>query len=469
MASQVHPHRPTAAEFARRALRPPAGELRFWLIQLSVILLAGLHLYVDLSDIRTTGAFPEGIPVALLIIPVGYAAMRYGLAGSAATGLWATLLWLPDLVLPGDQGHVGADVVNLALVDIVAFVFGQQIESERLERARVERATAERLSVEAGYRQLFEANRAPILVLDGDGSVRDANRAAVALLGAPSRGVELSALLSKGADLADLPGRVVTLADGRDYRIGLAALPPRPADSPGGPGEWQMMLEDVTEERSENRRATRYAALVVAAEEDQRRRLARELHDEPLQLFLHLARRLESLATVPGVPTGVTGGLAEARAQALEAATRLRTLARDLRPPALDQLGLVAALSSFLADVEEETGLRTRLEVAGGANRLAPDIELGAFRIVQEAVHNTIRHAGAGRIQVGVTFAPELLALCVEDDGRGFRPERAGDLSSGHLGLLGMHERAGLLGGTLELRSAPGRGTSVHATLPVLS
>ncbi len=469
MASHAHAHRPTAAEFARRALRPPVGEFRFWLIQLSVILLAGLHLYVDLNSVPTGGAFPDGIPVALLIIPVGYAAMRYGLAGSAATGLWATLLWLPDLALPGDQGHVGADVVNLVLVDVVAFVFGQQIESERLERGRVERATAERLSVEAGYRQLFEANWAPILVLDGDGSVRNANRAALALLGTPGRGVELSAVLSKGADLAEAPGRVVTLADGRDYRIALAALPPRAAGSPEGPGEWQMMLEDVTEERSENRRATRYAALVVAAEEDQRRRLARELHDEPLQLFLHLARRLESLAAVAGVPPGVTGGLAEARTQALEAATRLRALARDLRPPALDQLGLVAALSSFLADVEEETGLQTRLEVTGGASRLTPDLELGAFRIVQEAVHNTIRHAEAARVQVSVTFAPEKLALCVEDDGRGFRPERTGDLNSGHLGLLGMHERAGLLGGTLELLSAPGRGTSVHASLPVLS
>ena len=437
-------------------------EKRFWVVQAMVVVVALAHLLVDLNVSTESGAFPSGLPVALLVVPVGYAALRYGLAGSAATGLWATLLWLPDLLLPGDRGHAGGDIVDLALVDAVAFFFGQRIEAERLAHARVERATAERLAVEAGYRQLFEANGAPILVLDGTGHVREANPAAFGLFGGPVLGRDMAELLGEEMPSGELAGRVVHLADGHDYRIELVALAPG-----GGQDAAQLMLEDVTQERSERRRATRYAALVVQAEEDQRRRLARELHDEPLQLFLHLARHLEALADAEGVPPAVANRLGEARSQALDAASRLRVLARDLRPPALDQLGLVPALSSLLADIEEETELATVLVVSGSPSRLGPDLELGAFRIVQESARNTLRHAAALQLSVTVEFGAEEITLCASDDGKGFVPEEVDELEGGHLGLLGMAERASLLGGHLDLRSSPGLGTVVRAVLPL--
>jgi len=206
---------------------------------------------------------------------------------------------------------------------------------------------------------------------------------------------------------------------------------------------------------------------VVEAEEDQRRRLSRELHDEPLQLFLHLARRLEGLGGTPGLPGTVAASLGEARRQALGAAARLRTLARDLRPPALDELGLAAALSSLLTDVEDEADLDATFKVTGTEARLAPEIELGVFRIVQEAVRNTLRHAGASQLQVNVGFQTDELALSVSDDGRGFVPEGPGKQDSAHLGLLGMHERTRLLGGRLKVHSVPGEGTVVEATIPL--
>ena len=442
------------AAVVRRAAHPPFGEWRFWVIQAMVVLLAGLHLLVDLHTSIETGAFPGGIPVALLILPVGYAALRFGLSGSAATGLWATLLWLPDLLLPLNEGHAPSDVINLALVDAVALIFGQQIEAERLAHAGIEEATAERLRAEAGYRQLFETNQTPTLVLDENGVVTGANPAARALFGHDVLSTSRTDLLDGATGAAH--GAVVTLGAGRDYRIGVVALPA------GDPlSAVQLVLEDVTDERIEGRRATRYAALVVAAEEDQRQRLARELHDEPLQLFLHLARRLESLEATTGAP-----GLGEARAQALAAAVRLRSVARDLRPPALDQLGLVAALSSFLAEVDEQTSLSTDMKVTGSERRLSRDVELAAFRIVQEAVRNTVRHASAHEAHVGVGFEPDSLMLAVTDDGRGFTPDNSDALASGHLGLLGMAERASLLGGHLDVQSSPGKGTLVRATLP---
>jgi signal transduction histidine kinase len=460
MATQTTPTE--FAAVARRAAHPPVREGRFWIIQATVLFIAGLHLLVDLHISAAAGAFPAGLPVALLILPVGYAALRYGLAGSAATGIWATLAWLPDLLLPNDLGHAGDDLVNLALIDIVAFFFGRHIEAERLAHARVERATVERLATEARYRQLFETNRSPILVLDDHGRVSDANPTAQVLFGKNVVGCPHQSLFPGGFLSQERAGQVLSMPDGRDYRLDVVSLPAGAADA-----FTQVIFEDVTEERSEGRRAARYAQLVVEAEEDQRRRLSRELHDEPLQLFLHLARRLESLGGTAGLPDSVAGGLEEARGQALEAAARLRTLARDLRPPALDELGLVAALSSLLTDVEDEAGLDATLKVTGTKARLTPEIELSAFRIVEEAVRNTLRHAGASQLLVTVGFRADGFALSVADDGRGFAPEDLGEHGSGHLGLLGMRERTRLLGGRLELRSTPGQGTVVEATVPL--
>ena len=330
------------------------------MVQAMVVIITLLHLEADLHSSVEQGAFPGGLPVALLILPVGYAALHYGLSGSAATGVWAALLWLPDLLLPHDQGHAGSDIVNLALVETVAFFVGQRIEAERMARAEVERTASETLAVEARYRRL-----------------------------------------------------------------------------------------------------------VIRAEEDERAHLARELHDEPLQLFLHLARSLERLASTPEVPAAIVEPLSRARLQALDAAGRLRTLARNLRPPALDQLGFVPALSSMLADVEETAGSRVDLSVDGPTERLDPDVELGAFRIAEEAVRNAVRHGAPARIDVAVSLGPTALHLAVHDDGRGFVPERAAGQDEGHLGLLGMEERARLLGGRLEVRSSPGQGTTVEATLPL--
>ncbi|WP_276968604.1 sensor histidine kinase, partial [Metallibacterium scheffleri] len=142
--------------------------------------------------------------------------------------------------------------------------------------------------------------------------------------------------------------------------------------------------------------------------------------------------------------------------------------ARDLRPPALDQLGLVPALSSLLADVEAEDGLAAELEVNGDTVRLPPEVELGAFRITQEAVRNTLRHAQAREVHVSLRFEPGTMTLVVVDDGRGFEPVDVDELASdGHLGLLGMAERVHLLGGQLTVRSAPGEGTVTEAMIPL--
>jgi signal transduction histidine kinase len=127
----------------------------------------------------------------------------------------------------------------------------------------------------------------------------------------------------------------------------------------------------------------------------------------------------------------------------------------------------VAALSSLVADIEDEIDPISKLRIVGPEIRLTSNTELGAFRIVQEAIRNTRRHAEAAHLQVVVTFAPDHVKLTVTDDGKGFNSEDLGDYAPEHLGLLGMSERARLLGGHLELHSSPGHGTEVEVAIPL--
>ena len=441
-----------------RALHPPVREARFGVIQAMRVVLATPHFAAD-GAVGARSEVPVAeVPIALAIVPVVYSALYFGLVGSAATSIWAVVLWLPCLAIPHFDGHPYNDLVSLSMVLVVGIVVGFRIESERVAMEHAHRATDELHSTEARYLQLFEANRAPILVLDAGGLVAEANPAARAVLGEGVVGRCAADVLGGAIGPATGPPRLIDLPDGREYRLQQVSVPTESGM------QTQIVFEDVTAERREGRLATRYAQLVVQAEEDQRRRLARELHDEPLQLFLHLARRLESVAAMPGLTPAVAEDLERARRQSLEAAQRLRSLARDLRPPTLDQLGLVAAISSLVAEVEDEERVEAELRVEGEPVRLAPDVELGAFRIVQEAVRNSLNHAAARHLSVLVDYRGGDLAVTVSDDGRGFAVDGLGELGS-HFGLVGMGERARLLGGELDLRSEPGRGTVIGLRL----
>lgn len=148
---------------------------------------------------------------------------------------------------------------------------------------------------------------------------------------------------------------------------------------------------------------------------------------------------------------------------------RIRDLSLDLRPPLLDEMGLVPALKGYLETHAERTGIA--IEVAGRTPLpdLPPEVEITAFRVAQEAVTNVIRHAAARKILVTVEPVEAGIAIVVEDDGKGFDvPETLEGPGTGKcIGLLGMHERARMLGGELVLESAPGRGTRVRLQLPL--
>jgi signal transduction histidine kinase len=212
-----------------------------------------------------------------------------------------------------------------------------------------------------------------------------------------------------------------------------------------------------------------YARQITRAQEDERKRIAREAHDETAQALVALARRLDALIASPELPSPSfgerLGGLRELTTEALQS---VRRFSQDLRPPVLDDLGFVAAVRGLTRSLEE-VGVETELQVSGSPYRLSPEEELVLFRIAQEALNNARRHADAPRAKVMISFRDNNVQMVIEDDGRGFdAPDRLVDLAvSGKLGLIGMYERARVLGGTLRIDSQPGQGTKVIVDTPV--
>jgi PAS domain S-box-containing protein len=199
---------------------------------------------------------------------------------------------------------------------------------------------------------------------------------------------------------------------------------------------------------------------LVEAQENERRHIARELHDEAGQALVSLRYGLRLLEREIDGGRGVTGRLAELVQGTDAVIDSLHRLAADLRPATLDTLGLEAALRQYSRSVGAKFGLAVRFKARGfTSERLPTGVETALYRVVQEAMTNVVRHARATGVDVLVEHRGERVMVMVEDDGVGFEPERV--QRGNHFGLLGLRERAEALGGTLTVESAPGTGTTV--------
>jgi signal transduction histidine kinase len=200
---------------------------------------------------------------------------------------------------------------------------------------------------------------------------------------------------------------------------------------------------------------------VVAGQELERRRLARELHDETGQALTSILLGLKAIEDKDSEEIGRS--VAELRELVVETLQDVRRLAVELRPKALDDFGLVPALERLAETFAEQTGIRVHLEAALGDARLSAEVETAVYRIVQEALTNVIKHAQAGTVSVVLTRKGDRVVVVVEDDGRGFDPGRTDDA---RLGLVGMRERIALVDGRVSVESRPGEGTTVVAEVP---
>lgn len=467
--------------------RPPnrLRERPFWTTQLLVVSITVVHLVVEVLtqdvDHEVSGTFHH-VPVLLYMVPIGYASLAYGLEGAALTGLWATALTTPNLLLWHREDFTWAtELVFIGAVVSMGVLMAFPVEAERRERRRAE-ATSRRLT----------------LLNDITSSTLTA-----------SLSTTLDGALQRLADLLDLQGVHVELADPTPREVAsharpagegssdageviavhlTASLPDAPpvagrlvASFPAGRAptpEDRALLEGVADHlavaiaserlRSREREHVRaYARRILQAQEQERRRIARDLHDESAQNLVVVSRDLASLAG-SGAP-GSREAIEQVRELVVETLTGLRRFSHDLRPPVLEDLGLAAALESLVDRMQDRGAVDIRLQVEGTARRLDDEAEVALFRIGQEALNNVLHHADATTAALHLRFGEDEVELEVRDDGRGFSvPISLADVTvEGSLGLTGMHERAALVGADLAITSALGEGTrvSVHVDL----
>lgn len=371
--------------------------------------------------------------------------------------------------------HLTADEVNL--LGAVGLQISMAIENAHLYER--ERLVAEALRVsERNYRELFENASDAIWVHDLNGTITAVNSAferltdygrnvlvgANAFVLLPSHGQskpdkEVHEKVLRGEpvepyeqELVKKDGSAVTVQLGTSLIV-----------KDGRPSAFQHIARDITEAKRIQDNLRFYVRQVGQAQEAERKRIARELHDGATQALVAVSLNLDRLASSdPKV------SVKDIQEQVRSVLQEVRRFGQQLRPSMLDDLGLLPALKWLASDLTKNCGIAATIEVIGKARQLPPETELMLFRIVQEAFTNVRRHSGANNVCVRVEFTHENTKIVVNDNGKGFElPARPGDLARvGKLGLAGMHERAQLLGGTLVIHSEPGKGTTLTVEVP---
>jgi two-component system sensor histidine kinase UhpB len=217
------------------------------------------------------------------------------------------------------------------------------------------------------------------------------------------------------------------------------------------------MLERLEQERRDA------GSAVLRAQEEERARIAQDLHDEVNQALTAILLRLQAAGL--DAPAGLRDELREIQGLVTQAMEELLTLARQLRPTALDDHGLVPALASQVADFGDRTGIRASFHRSGPLPELSDEEQLVLYRVTQESLSNVVQHSGASTVRVELSSIGRTV-LRIRDDGRGFRITPEGNGRT-RLGVSGMRERALLVGGRLAVFSAPGEGTTVEVTMGV--
>jgi PAS domain S-box-containing protein len=232
---------------------------------------------------------------------------------------------------------------------------------------------------------------------------------------------------------------------------------------------WVSVIQDVTERKRGEEEIRQLPRRIIEAQEAERLRVAREMHDGVNQVIASVKMRLRQVESRVGKLNPANREiLARCDKLLVRALEENRRIAHNLRPSDLDELGLAAACQNFCKEIQARTNLTVRCDLARLKQRLSPAIELNLFRIVQEALTNIEKHAHAKVVRLRLSSEGDSIVLRIRDDGRGFAPQgsKAGKGKERGIGLTNMHERALSLGGTCEVMSAPKKGTSISVHIP---
>lgn len=475
----------------------------FWGI-LAIMAIGAVIYYSDqipvLQDITTDAPFHlarYSTHRILSIIPVAYAAFVFRLRGGAIVATVVSLGLLPRALFISTQKPeaIAETVAFFAMGLLVSWLIDRQqqavhhlqdTQQELIKSLDIVREQQQQLQLsEERYRGLFESAGEAIFVCSTTGEIISSNRTCELLTGYDQNSLkdtviyglfpEYDAETVREIFSEGLGGHTVSSTeelrlvkkDGTEAYVRLAITPLLSNDQIVG---LQVIVLDVTEEIRLRKNMEYYITQVTRAQEDERLRISRELHDETAQMLAGLSRDIASLsADESELPQAMTERLQNLRVVADSAMKEVRRFSQDLRPSILDDLGLVPALEWLLDNLEKQHQINTSISINGTQRRLAPEKELILFRIAQEALNNARRHSEALVVNMSIDIEDAALTLIISDDGRGFSiPGRASELiQSGRLGIVGMRERARLVGGTLIVQSEPGKGTTITLRVPV--
>jgi len=490
----------------------PLRDYRFWIIQLLIVLINIGHMLLEEAQVLEGDWALDLLAISVLLIPVVYSALVFGLGGAIPTALWALVLSLPEISSHSWTIIMGI-LIQFGIVSAIGIIVGLRVDREaaatraadqanlRLSRLNATAATvAASLDLEDVLRGTLRAT------LDG----RKRQVAWIRTLAIP----HTSGLTIIDASLVEPPSQLDQLQEGLTLAACLTGLTQR--HEPEGTGAHTVVValksgdrtfgaigitqpeeailsdecsvleavahqlsvslnnifdhastrEALSELAEAKRNLETYVELATEAQEAERKRLSRELHDDVLQSLAVAKAQLDAVSP-GGAPEDTHGRLLAV--QEILAATigSVRRYCKDLRPSLLDDLGLIDAISWLVSELRARTDIAVDMDVVGPRQRLGERDELLIFRVVQEALHNVERHAEATHVRVGLEFSNDELTVTVEDNGKGMRPigRSARPSSDAGLGLRGMDERTKLLKGMLVTKSGPGQGTTIALTV----
>ncbi len=334
------------------------------------------------------------------------------------------------------------------------------------------------------YRNLFENAHDAIWFHDIDGRILAANKAAQDLTGYPIEefigrkvqefmddemiklATEVKRKLLNGEPFTQPYEQQTVTKDGIRKTAMITSSVMTIDNEPVG---FQHIGRDVTEERRMQNNLRFYLNQITRAQEEERKRISRELHDDTAQALFAISRQMDNFIrdnlTLSEQQRRILHDIRQRIGVTLQG---IRRFSQDLRPSIIDDLGLMPAVKWLVKQKSEESGIDILLKISGKEQRLLPEMELILFRIIQEGLNNVSKHAAASEAEVRVEFEDSRVDVCIIDNGQGFElPQTVGDLSpSGKLGLVGMQERVSLLNGSLNIKSEPGKGTEVKVSVP---
>ena len=481
---------------------------RFWIIQLLIVVIDVGHFFLEEAQVLGGEGELYLLSTSAVLIPVVYAALTFGVGGAIPTALWAFVLSLPEISTHSWTTRTGI-LIQFGIIAAIGVIVGVRVDREaaatraaeqanvRLSRLnataaavadsldleRVLRSTL-RAALDGRERQVvwirtLDSPLAPGLTVIDAGSaeppvqldhLQDGLTLAACLTGSEQRdqpeGADartvVVALTSEGRTLGAIG---VTQTDGvvlREDCNELTAVANQLVVALNNIFDHARTREALSDLADAKQELETYIELATEAQEAERKRLSRELHDDVIQ-SLAVAKAQIDAVSISGTSEDTRARLLGVQELLATTIGSVRRYCKDLRPSLLDDLGLIDAVSWLVSELRSRTAISVDMVVAGPRRRLCERDELLIFRVVQEALHNVERHADATRVRVGLDFCSDTLTVVVEDNGKGMQPrgESANPAWEAGLGLRGMDERTKLLKGVLVSESGPGAGTKV--------